>query len=401
MKIYLILLLSAAILPLAAGNSIFSYDGFPVQFYGKDIYSLGMGDTGASDIFRNNTGYANPALHNLSNRSLFSTGILLGYNQYRSRDAGGGESSYLDNSLDFPYFSISIPVKQHRLGFQFNSYAAGVVANQRQVGDILEKQSMDRYLHRVDLIYSYGWKGFQAGVSGNYYFGHDVREFSQDSGNGLFNTNEELSRTYSNPGVTVGVLKYFDKLSLGAHYSLGSKLSGSEKRVSIHEEETLGDYDYELPDRLAVSATAMLRPELKLAADAHYELWDKIAPDTYEDAWKASLGLAYEPNPGKDKVLLRLPLRGGLSYRHLPFQSGGAGIDELGLSLGMSVVLKGNVNRIDLGLQWLKRGDLDSNGLTDTSYLLMLGFSGFDIISKAPNRTAPRDIPVKDDVESW
>ena len=243
MKIYLILLLSAAILPLAAGNSIFSYDGFPVQFYGKDIYSLGMGDTGASDIFRNNTGYANPALHNLSNRSLFSTGILLGYNQYRSRDAGGGESSYLDNSLDFPYFSISIPVKQHRLGFQFNSYASGVVANQRQVGDILEKQSMDRYLHRVDLIYSYGWKGFQAGVSGNYYFGHDVREFSQDSGNGLFNTNEELSRTYSNPGVTVGVLKYFDTLSLGAHFSLGSKLSGSEKRVSIHEEETLGDYD--------------------------------------------------------------------------------------------------------------------------------------------------------------
>ena len=40
---------------------IFVY-GFPVHNYGRDIYSLGMGDTGASDVFRINTGYANPAI---------------------------------------------------------------------------------------------------------------------------------------------------------------------------------------------------------------------------------------------------------------------------------------------------------------------------------------------------
>jgi len=81
---------------LWAGNSIFSYDGFPVQYYGTDIYGLGMGDTGASDIFRVNAGYGNPAMSSLGNRTLFSTGILAGYNRYRSRD-GGGDYSYLDN----------------------------------------------------------------------------------------------------------------------------------------------------------------------------------------------------------------------------------------------------------------------------------------------------------------
>jgi hypothetical protein len=76
----LILVLSAlAAITLWAGNSIFSYEGYPVQFYGRDIYSLGMGDTGASDNFRYNTGYANPAQSNRSNKTLFGTGIFAAF----------------------------------------------------------------------------------------------------------------------------------------------------------------------------------------------------------------------------------------------------------------------------------------------------------------------------------
>jgi hypothetical protein len=57
----------------------FSFYGTPYQYYGNDIYSMGMGDAGATDIFRNNTGYANPAQYNLIKQSLFSTGLLFGY----------------------------------------------------------------------------------------------------------------------------------------------------------------------------------------------------------------------------------------------------------------------------------------------------------------------------------
>ena len=73
-------------------------------------------------------------------------------------------------------------------------------------------------------------------------------------------------------------------------------------------------------------------------------------------------------------------------------------IDELGLSCGLTFPLKREVNRIDLGLQWLKRGNLSSNHLSDTSIMLMLGFTGFDLITKGSDRTAPRDIPVKEDL---
>ncbi|MDI3504415.1 MAG: hypothetical protein PWP64_1351 [Candidatus Cloacimonadota bacterium] len=90
---------------------------------------MGMGDTGASDVFRFNSGYANPAQRNRSNKTIFGTGILLGYTSYKS-EYQGQKRSYRDDSLDFSYFSVSVPIKQHRLGFQFNPFANGMVSNQ-------------------------------------------------------------------------------------------------------------------------------------------------------------------------------------------------------------------------------------------------------------------------------
>ncbi|MBW6514370.1 MAG: hypothetical protein K0B87_06405 [Candidatus Syntrophosphaera sp.] len=407
MKKNLILLtLAVMAMALSAGNSIFSYDGYPFRYYGKDIYSLGMGDTGASDIFRNNTGYGNPALHNLSNRSLFSTGILMGYNAYESRDDEDSQSSYVDNSLDLPHFSLSIPLKKHRLGFQFNSFASGVVANQRETilpdsTVILEKQEMDRYLYKIDLIYSVSLGRNNFGISGNYYFGHDVRSFSQDAGFGSFNAREELARSYKNPGLTLGYLRHYDKLAFGASYSPAAKLSGETVHTTIHGTNQI-DYDYKLPSHYAFSVTTLPFRYVKIASDIHYETWKEDVGQEYEDGWKVGLGAAWEPKADYDgNFFLQIPLRAGISYRRLPFRVNANEVDELALSLGITIPLKGDVNRIDTGFQYIKRGDLEQNHLADSSFLLMFGFTGFDILSKAPNRTAPRDIPQKEDIRAW
>ncbi|MGC9361767.1 MAG: hypothetical protein ACP5F3_02455 [Candidatus Syntrophosphaera sp.] len=403
------MLLILATLPLWGGNSIFSYDGHPIRYYGTDIYSLGMGEAGASDVFRLNTGYANPAMHNLSNRSLFSTGIVMGYNAYRSRDGEGNEEDHLDDSLDFPYFNLSIPLKIHRVGAQFSSMASGVVSNQREFiladsTSILEKQSIDRYLYRLDLIYSISLGRNNFGISGNYYLGHEVRNFTQEADYGIFNTREKLERSYKNPGFTLGYLHHQDKFAFGAHYSPAWKLTGEEIRTSIHEEEDPVDYEYELPAQYSASVTALPLEAFKIACDLHYEDWEAIDPARYVDSWKVSLGAAYEPTGDKDNIFLRLPLRGGVSYRRLPFRADPEAletVDELALSLGLTIPLKGEVNRIDCGLQYVRRGDLDKNKLADNSFLLMFGFTGFDILNKAPDRTAPREIPEEEDIQEW
>lgn len=384
---------------LWGGNSIFSYYGYPVRNFGKDIYSMGMGDTGSSDIFRYNTGYANPAMFNRDNKTLFGTGLLMGYTIYNS-EVNGDKKSFWDDALDFPYFNVSVPLGKQRLAAQFSPHSSGLVSNQTTLSDgTLEQQTADKYLYRADLIYSAKLGTLNLGLSGNLLFGHDKRYFYQSGTYGNFNTRESLIRDFKGQTLTAGAIKSFDKISLGAYYILPVELKGNSVRNSVHETEPAVDYDYELPASYNAGITVLPYEQFKLAADVTYEPWSEIS-GSYRNSLKAGIGLAYEPDPELHKsAFMRLPLRLGGSYRQLEFKDkDGNEIDELGLSCGLTFPLKREVNRIDLGLQWLKRGNLSSNHLSDTSIMLMLGFTGFDLITKGSDRTAPRDIPVKEDL---
>jgi len=383
---------------LWGGNSIFSYNGFPVRYFGRDIYSLGMGDTGASDIFRYNTGYANPAMSNRDNKTLFGTGMLMGYTIYDS-EVNGVKKNFWDDALDFPYFNVSIPAGIHRFGAQFSPHSSGLVSNETTLGDgTLEQQTADKYLYRADLIYSAKLGSFNLGASGNFLFGHDKRYFYQGGSYGNFNTRESLIRDFKGQTFTAGILKSFDKLCLGAYYILPADLKGESIRSSVHQTEAAVNYEYNLPASYNASVTVLPYEQFKLAADVCYEPWSEISSD-YRDCLKAGIGFAYEPDPELHKtVFMKLPMRLGASYRQLEFKDkDGNEIDELGLSCGLTFPLQRDVNRIDLGLQLLKRGDIKTNHLSDTSIMLMLGFTGFDLITKSTDRTAPRDIPVKED----
>jgi len=394
------------VIMLSAGNSILSYRGYPVKYYGCDIYSMGMGDAGSSDIFRVNTGFSNPAMNHTPNRGLFSTGLLFGYSNYETNS--GISRKYRDNSFDFPYFSISIPYYGHRLGFQFNSYASGVVENQTSFssGDltIIEKQTMDRYLYRVDAIYSYAFKRLKLGLGVNYYFGHDTQEFSQFSESGIFNTWEKLTNSYKNPTATLGAIWGGDKFALGTYYTLSGTLKGEQKRSFgtnggswVIESET-NDEKYKIPEQIGVSATILPMDEYKLAADVIYEPSGK-SDFGDQDGWKLALGLAREPSQERKNWFSRLPVRTGISYRRLQFndQEDNA-LNEISATLGLSFNLKKDLNRIDVGVKLTRRGEIETNKMQDTAVMMMLGITGFDIFSRESSRREPRYIPVKEEL---
>ncbi len=400
MKKHLFLIIALGVTALWAGNSIFSYQGFPVQNYGKDIYSLGMGDTGASDIFRINTGYANPAMLDRTNRTLFGTGIIMGYTNYKSEN-NGIKQSFRDDALDFPYFNVSVPIGKHRFSAQFNSHSSGVATNQKQLANgFTEIQSTDKYLYRADLIYGTYFKNFQAGVSGNFYFGHDNLAFSQMSDTYSFDTSEYLTRDFKNIGLTIGVLQGLKNISFGAHASLPVTLKGESVYANTHTTEAKTDYDYELPGQYNASGTVMVTKNIKIAADLSYETWASISPK-FRDTKKIGIGFAYEPDKDKQKTSIGdMPLRAGAYYRELAFKDkNGSAIDEMAVSCGLTLPLKTKVSRIDMGFQFLQRGKLGTNHLSDTSFMFMLGFTGFDFINKAKDNTAPRNIPIKEEFE--
>ena len=400
--IVLILIMMMVCSAIWGGNSIFSFGGMPVRYYGNDIYGLSMGDTGLADNFRYNAGFGNPALHNASNRTLLATGMVFGFTKYASE----GGKSFVDDALDLPYLSLSVPVKKHRLGLQINSHSSGLVNNAVKYLtadslNVTEKHAMDRYLYRGDFIYSYRVGKFSAGASLNYYFGHDVRSFNQDAGFSPYNTYEELIRTYKGPSLTLGTMANFDRFSAAMYVSPQIKLKGSSKRVSLHTSEPEEDYEYELPWELGLGTSILPFKEHKVNVDLHYEAWKQVADDL-EDGIKLGVGWAYEPvAETRDSYLKKLPLRAGLSLRTLPFKVKGEPIDEYAVSCGISFPLKRDINRLDFGFQLLKRGDVNTNKLSDTSFMFMLGFTGFDIIGKAGDRTAPRDIPVKEEMDRW
>lgn len=384
------------------GNSIFSYHGMPVRYYGNDIYGLSMGDTGLADNFRYNAGFGNPALHNASNRTLLATGMVFGFTKYASE---GGES-YLDDALDLPYLSLSMPVKKHRIGLQINSHSSGLVKNHRSFTtadslNIKETQIMDRYLYKGDLIYSYRLGRYSAGASINYYFGHKVHYFYQDAGFKPYNTEEELALTYKGPSFTVGTMANYDRFSAAVYYSPKITLKGNSQRSSLHTSEPETDYETELPWELGLGASILPFKEHKMNVDLHYEAWQQV-DSTLQDGIKLGVGWAYEPVAAtRDSYLSKMPLRAGFSWRTLPFKVNAEPVAEYAVSCGVSFPLKRDINRLDLGFQMLKRGNLDTNKLSDTSFMLMLGFTGFDIIGKAGDRTAPRDIPVKEEMDRW
>lgn len=387
-------------LSLWAGNSIFSYYGYPVQFYGRDVYSMGMGDTGASDIFRYNTGYANPAQSNLSNKTMFGTGIVLGYTQYES-EYDQVKRTFTDDALDFPYFSISIPYHKHRFAFQFNSFASGLVKNEHTLADSsVERQEADKYIYRADLIYSHRIKNLSLGISGNYYFGHDKRTFEQNSSSNTVQPVESTIKNFKNPTLTLGAIQSLGRNSIGFHTTLPVTLKGESTRSSSHTTEDPIDYEYKLPAQYTLSLTTKPMEELKVASDFSFEAYSAV-DDNMQDSWKLGMGIAYEPLSGNKKHWWKsFPARIGASYRTLPFvDSENEYVNETGFSAGFSIPLKREENRLDLALQYLKRGALDTNKLTESSYMLMIGLSGFDIISRAPDRTAPREIPVAEDFD--
>ncbi|MGM0680542.1 MAG: transporter, partial [Pseudomonadota bacterium] len=88
--------------------------------------------------------------------------------------------------------------------------------------------SIDRYLYKLDLIYSVNLGNNNFGISGNYYLGHDVRNFTQEAEYGLFNTREELAR--HTPGNYAGL--HFSLTTPTGSYDAGRDVNiGGNRRA--------------------------------------------------------------------------------------------------------------------------------------------------------------------------
>ena len=392
-------ILSAALL----GNSIFSFEGMPVQYYGNDVYGLGMGDTGNSDLHRINSNFSNPSITVSTNKVLFSTAASLGYIWYDD----DLNNSFKDDGIYLPFFQIAVPIADHRIAFSFNAMSSGDLENEREwatsTGDTLtysETNRLSSSIFKGDLIYAYKNPILNIGVAVNYYLGHRIRYWKLDFDDSYtLDAKYEIDKLFKNPGFTAGMSKKIGGLSLSAAYSSAVKLEGEVELKYSHPPyaDTLmtDDFLFEIPSKVSGGVTLKFLEKYKLSAEAQYEMWGNTKQYD-KNTLKIGAGFGYDPLSGYGKWFERIPLRFGGYIRELPFEKNNEKIMEQALTFGTSIILKSANKKIDLAVQYLVRGDVDTNGLSDTSLIFTIGITGFDIFQKQHKKIEDREIPKAD-----
>ena len=403
---YILLIALMLMFSQLMGNSIFSFEGMPQEYNGNDVYGLGMGETGSGDLFRINPNFTNPSVATTTDKVLFSTGVSLGWMWYKDTD----DNKYRDDGIYFPYFSIAVPLKNHRIGFNFNSMYSGNLENEKETiwtsdfGDTLnysETNKLSSNVYRADAIYAYKNPYVNWGIAVNYYIGHRIRYWKLDFDEyTMAETKYEIEKTFKNPGVTVGLSKKLNNFSLGATYSSYAKLEGDVIYKYGHTPyaDTLSladDFLFEIPARISGGLTWKFIDKYKASFDAYYAMWEDT--ESYDkNSIKIGFGLAYDPLSGYGGWLERIPVRIGGYYRELPFEKKQEKITEQALTFGLSIPLKSPNKKIDLAVKYMTRGDIDKHGFSDESLMFSFGITGFDIFRKRPKKIEHRDIPEED-----
>jgi len=403
-KIVLIFLLMAALL---TGNSIFSFDGMPIEYYGNDVYGMGMGETGSADLFRINPNFHNPSLAVSTNNVLFSTAASLGYMWYKD----SSDNEFRDDGIYMPYFTIAIPIAKHRFAFSFNSIASGNIENavdcppSVSFGDTLQYSEINKLstsLYKADMVYAYKSSIVNVGVSMNYYLGHRIRYWNLDfEDDDYTDAKYEIEKIYKNPGFTVGFSKKIGKVSLGASYSSHVKMEGAETYKYGHTPyaDTLSledDFLFEVPAQISGGITWKFMEKYKTSVDGHYQMWQDTE-DYDKNTLKLGLGFAYDPLSGYGSWYEKIPLRIGGYYRELPFDVNNEKIIEKALTFGTSIPLKSPNKKIEFAVTYTTRGDVDKHGISDESIMFSFGITGFDIFKKRYKRIEHREIPEEDE----
>ncbi|MDD2649731.1 MAG: hypothetical protein PHF36_01150, partial [Candidatus Cloacimonetes bacterium] len=199
-----ILILSLTLPILLLGVSVFSFSGMPETYAGRDIYGIGMGDTGVGNLLRANNSAKNASLSCQNLYATFATGIYFGNVNIKDKNSDtsfNGEISYL------PYFSLSVPIYKNRIGISYQAIANGKFTAEdfnMNDSDISEIRKADNSIYQVDLFYAYKFEKLNIGLAINYFFGHRTEYTRADLGDpNLINPKYEVEESYMSPGFTM------------------------------------------------------------------------------------------------------------------------------------------------------------------------------------------------------
>jgi hypothetical protein len=194
---------------------------------------------------------------------------------------------------------------------------------------------------------------------------------------------DTITRDFRAVGVTVGVEQDVGrKLRLSAAYRFRPTLKSEITAAPL--EVILGrDAEFTLPNELLFGFSGKLSDEVETAGVVRYSGWsgferDGEPRDDFVDMIEIGGGVEYAPSSTTALLLgPRRPLRLGARWRRLPIEIQGETVGEWATSLGYSFGFAGR-SRIDVLLEYGRRGDVDTHGLREKYLRFGVGLSVFE-----------------------
>ncbi|MBP7512109.1 MAG: hypothetical protein KA981_09270 [Bacteroidia bacterium] len=368
-----------------------------------NTYSMGQTNQAIRNPFSIN--FLNPASYS----SFFTTNIEAGATYSSGKFKGGASSNDVNNAW-ISYFNFGLPISVKRgigISFGITPYS-GVGYNIKSEAllpqDTFNISALNSFVGRGGLSRFYVGYGMRlhrmvsVGVNANYLFGQNINttQLLIPSQYYMFNTNEDKT-TYMNGwvfdyGVQIhdtftvykknevreyewvlgGTLTPMTELNAEQSYLLRSLPIGSStgiKDTIFSETGVEGFVSSPLSWKGGVSFSR--KEKWTIAADVKGTQWSNYksfgVSDSLRNSFGASLGGSFTPNYKSKNILARIDYRMGGRYEKSNLSVLGTGVDVLSVTAGMGIPMSKSRSKINLGVEWQKRGTTD-NGLVQENY---------------------------------
>ncbi len=370
--------------PLAAQESVFNLPGFGLPGSGESVRSRGIGGAGIlpGTVFS----LENPApLARFVRAGLYLT--LLGQ---RTRVDDGSRSGDFDD-VDFPMGQAVVPAGDAAFAvgyYQFVDFDARLESSILFEGDTLPvTRDSEGGISVLSPTVAYAFDGRTgAGISLDVYIGsrEEIRGVETfDLNENPVKTADSLSRSFNAVGATLGIEHLFGEgMRVGASYRFRPSISSE-----ITQASAVGlvgrSAELDLPDDIALGAHARVTSRLTAAGALRYAGWGGFegqdgTEGEFADAIEIGGGIEFAPETDVAHVLgPEAPARLGFRWRRLPVEVGGEPVREWAASLGYGRAF-GARSRLDLVLEYGRRGTVDDNGLSERFLRLGVGVGVFE-----------------------
>ncbi len=371
----------------AAANTILAAGTLGEPGTDADARALGMGGAVLGLFDGSNVNSANPAVPASYDSAVFAFTLCRGYNSYETAVGKSVEITY-----DFLRAELAIPVSRSlvvSLGLREElnqnyeltrplEYEEAVIGTSRLRG------SGSVYSISGGLAGRLGGRWFVGGVAA-YDFGAPeeiyIKEFKAK---GYSRIEERLEASYR--GIKAGVgggFLFSDKFSVGGAFEVFNTHRVHETVYTEYATLREENHRFAMPWSAGVGSAYIFGPRGRAAADLRYTAWSRSAADGrdfgYRDTLELHAGVEGRLTAAPRAFFLwRMPYRAGASY--VPWYSTERGeFAKAAVAVGAGYLFRNNENsRLDVTLEYGRRGDLASQGLREEMFDFYLSIVGLE-----------------------